>query len=295
MDGTRALALTLHRGDRVESFAIHAERALLGSGSHCDVRVRPDEGAVEQLAFERRGDAVIACARAALPVCSVKGVPFTELRLESDSVIDIGELAIRIALVDVSLAGKKTERSALLPPWLQAVALVLLGLAFYYVLQEDEAPSALESAVRLPELFAEAGVGCSVSEPTAARSLAQQVERAADIKRERSPFHAGEGVRAVPLYRQAAACWGAAGDGEAASAALASANALAARLRDELRVRQVRLERFLAVRNYDAARSEIHVLKELTRERTCPYAQWLVAAEREIRTRAGSQERGGRT
>jgi hypothetical protein len=288
MDASKALELELHRGDRVERFEVHGERALVGSASHCDVRIRPDEGPAELIVFELRGTALLACTRAAVPACCVAGVPFCERRIEGAVVIDVGELAIRAELIDTRIAARQRKNDALLPPQVQALLLVGLAVAAYYVLQPPPAQTLIGAAVRMPELFPERAVSCPAAEATAAQALATQARATADVKRERAPFHAGEAVLAVPLYERAAACYAVAGDEPAAAAAQKAADVLAARARDELRVRQVRLERFLALGAHDDAQQEIRVLRDLMRERSDPYAQWLSAVQREINTRFAS-------
>lgn len=288
MEGTYALKLELHRGDRVESFVVHGDRALVGSASHCDVRIRPDEGAPELIAFEQREGGLIARARAAAPPCCIAGVPLGERTLTGSAVIDVGELAIRAELIDTRVAAKKRGNEAILPPQLQVLLLAGLAVAGYFVLRPPPAHSLIGAAVRLPQLFAEQPAGCPATESTAAGALAAQSRAAADLKRERSPFHAGEGVLAVPLYDRAAACYAVAGDMQAAAESRAASAALAARARDELRIRQVRLERLLASQAYDDARREIGVLRDMVRERSDPYAQWLAAVQREIDTRFAS-------
>ena len=49
-----ALRIELHRGSKITALEIQAERALIGSGAHCDVRLAPDEAAIEQLSLRYR-------------------------------------------------------------------------------------------------------------------------------------------------------------------------------------------------------------------------------------------------
>jgi hypothetical protein len=288
-----ALRIELLRDGRAERFEVHGGRALVGSGSHCDVRIRPDEGGPEQIAFELRGDAVFARVRGSAAICSVNGTPFVEQRIADGALVQIGELSLRVARIEPGLGAGKRKDQALLPPQLQALALIGLAIAFYHVLKPPPEQSMLGTAVRIPVLFTAAEAACPVAEPAAAAALAVQLQLAAETKRERSPFRAGEGVAAVPLYRQAAACLTRAGDARGAHETQTAADALALRLGDELRVRQVRLERFLALARYDAAQREIYVLRSFMRERNDPYAQWLAAVERELDTRFASARRSG--
>jgi hypothetical protein len=290
----KALRIELHRGSQIETFEVHADRALLGSGSHCDVRVRPAEAAFEQLAFELHGDVVLAAARSQQPPCMLNGVPFSDGRLLPGAILEIGQLAIVTELVEVKVSGPKRKERNGLPPALQLFGLLSVGIGLYYALQETPSESAVERPAQLPRLFGEQRAACPQRDPTAALALAEQSKLAADVKRERAPFYAGDGVLAVPLYDKAAACYALANDPTLAGEAEQAARELRTMLSDELRVRQVRLERFLAQQKYDAAQSELHVLRDLVRDRSVPYAQWLVLVQREIDTRfASSHEEGG--
>jgi hypothetical protein len=111
----------------------------------------------------------------------------------------------------------------------------------------------------------------------------------AENKRERSPFVASDGLRAVELYTRAAACLRSANDEQAARAAEQSAASLRTRLADELHVRHVRIERLLAQQKYAYIRPEVRNVQELVPDQTSLYASWLSRVEREAELRKNSK------
>ena len=75
------LRIELHRGNKLSVFEVHSDRALIGSGAHCDVRLAPDEAAVEHMLVQLVDDDVMAETKALEPVCLLNGAPFLEGRL----------------------------------------------------------------------------------------------------------------------------------------------------------------------------------------------------------------------
>jgi hypothetical protein len=285
-----ALKIELHRRGKVEQLELQTDRALVGSGAHCDVRLAPDEAAVEQLVVESRDDEVFVRVYSFDPPCRLNGAPFLEGRLSPDSLIEFGPVALRVELTELSQGVKPAQQAAAgTHPAIQALALVGLALGFYFVLNRMPPPeSALSSAEQPPALFAEQPRECPHSDLEAARSLAEQDHLDADNRRERSPFYPRDGLLAVPLYERAAACYARVGEAAAASEARTAAAALRTRMSDEFHVRQVRIERFIAQEKLDALRREVLLAAEFVEDKSHPYAHWLSALgrEAEVRTQA---------
>jgi hypothetical protein len=288
-----ALRLELHRGGKVEVLEVQADRALVGSGAHCDVRLLPDEAAVEQLIVEARDDEIFVKVCSFDPPCLLNGAPFLESRLSPDALIELGQVALSVRLTALKESDRPSQRSgSTTSPAVQALGVIGLVFGFYFVLnRQPPGESALSSVVDPPPLFAKSVQECPQSESDAARSLAEEALRDAENKRERSPFYPRDGLLAVPLYERAAACFERAGERGEASAARASAVLLQKRLSDEQHVRQVRIERFITQEKYDALRHEVLVAAELVKDKSDPYAAWLSALARETEMRSGSERR----
>lgn len=286
-----ALRIELHRSGKVEVLEVRGDRALVGSGAHCDVRLLPDEAAVEQLVVDVRSEEVFVRVSSFEPPCRLNGAPFLEGRVSPDAVIELGDLALCVRLTQPTRGdgpSKKTKDQT--HPAVQALGLLGVAFGFYFVLNKPpEVESALRSAESPPALFAGQARDCPHSEREAARSLALQDLVDAENKRERSPFYPHDGLLAVPLYERAAACYERAGMPEPARDVRAAAAALKLRLADELHLRHVRIERFIAQEKFDALRHEVRLAAELVEDKSHPYAHWLsaLARETEVRTMQG--------
>lgn len=290
-----ALRLEVHRGGKVDVLEVHADRALVGSGAHCDVRLMPDEAAVEQLLVETRDDDVFVRLLSFDVPCLVNGAPFLEGRISPDALIELGAVALRVRPCELAQApAPRRARSSSTHPALQALALAGLGVGFFVVLSgRPHVESALEDTHEPPAVALEEEGACPQTDPESARSLAEQAQEDADNKRERSPFYPRDGLLAVPLYLRAAACFAQVGEHGAAEESRAAATRLRERLSDELRVRHVRIERFIAQERYDALRKEVAHALALVDDRASPYASWLsaLARETEVRTNSGKERR----
>ena len=289
-----ALQIDLHRNGQVEVLEVQADRALVGSGAHCDVRLAPDESAVEQLILEAKDEAVVVKVCSFEPPCRLNGAPFFEGKVSPDALIEFGPVALRVRLTEITQRAQPAKKAAShTHPLVQALALVGLAVGFYYALEAPPAAeSALRSAATPPELFAQTKPVCPHDDAEAARSLAIQDALDAENKRERSPFYARDGLSAVPLYERAAACFERVGLQEAADDARDSARALKRRMSDELHVRHVRIERLIAQEKFDALRHEVRLAAEFVQDKSShPYAHWLSALARESEVRTNLQDK----
>jgi hypothetical protein len=288
-----ALRLELHRHGKVEVLEVQADRALVGSGAHCDVRLLPDEAAVEQLIIEARDEQIFVKVCSFEPPSLLNGAPFVEARLSADALIEMGQVALRAGRTALTESHKpRAKPGSETHPMVQALALVGLVFGFYFVLNHEPAlDSALDNVVSPPALFAQQPGECAQNEQEAARALAEESAIDAENKRERSPFYPRDGVAAVLAYQRAAACFDRAGLASEAREARAAASLLADRMRDEQHVRHVRIERFIAQEKYEALRHEVLLAAELVQDRSGPYAAWLSALARETELRRDDERR----
>ncbi|MET0342857.1 MAG: hypothetical protein ABW252_17760 [Polyangiales bacterium] len=277
-----ALRIEVHRGGKVSVLDVQSDRARVGSGAHCDVRLAPDEGAIEQLAVEARDEEVHVRVLALQHPCLLNGAPFIEGRIPETATLELGGVLLRMKFVPGAVKPEKRGGKASTPPALQALALVGLAVGFYFVLGNkglDGSP--LGTGMAEPPKLALGEEACSQSERPAAYALAEESLLAAEARRERAPFYARDGLSAVRLFLRAASCYERAGDGRAAGDARAAASELHARLSDELHVRHVRLERLLAEQRYADAKRESQIISEYVADPSAPYSQWLSAVVRE--------------
>lgn len=267
---------------------------LIGSGSHCDVRLLPDEAAERQLAIEPSGKSLRIRSLAREPRFTYQALGFDELVIDDEVRLECGELVLTIELR--TLAGvSEDSRAGLLRTIRQTVLLAGLAVGFYFALQPPPSHSSLRRSVTPPALFAEkTQVRCPQQDRSAALALAEEQLVLAESKRERSPFRLHDGVLAVPLYEVAAACFAQAEVAGWSDEAAAAGSQLKQELANTLHTHQVRLDWFLGRKKLEAARTEVLLLRELMRGRSDAYSQWLAAVERELGTVLAAQKKNKR-
>ena len=284
MFAENALRIELHRAGTSQVLEVQADRALVGSGAHCDLRLLPDEAAVEQLTIETRDDEVHATVRALKPPVRLNGAPFLEGRLTQDSLLELSGVALRVTLTELKEARAQAPRSSSQThPAVQGVGLVAVAAGLFFVLHKSPPPeSVLAQSVNPPALFAAAPGPCRERAPEAALSLASEELVDADSKAERAPFYPGDGLMAVHHYERAAACLKQAGQADRAREATRAAEQLKRELADQLHVHHLRLERLLVQAKYEEGARELAIVSSYVEDRTHPYAHWLSAVKREL-------------
>ncbi|HEX5659456.1 MAG TPA: hypothetical protein VFX59_19810 [Polyangiales bacterium] len=282
MYATRALRIEVRRGDQVEVLEVQEEGAMIGSGSHCDVRLAPDEAAVEQMYVEIVGDDVFARVKAIKPACRVNGAPFLEGKIAPSALIEVGVVAIRASVVGRrdGTSPAKGESKATTSPAVQALGVVAIALGLYAVLNNENNKGIALAAINPPGVRTLSAQICPQKEAQAARALAEQLRTEAGIKRERAPFHPGDALDGAPLYERAAGCFATAGDSEASEQAHHDALELQQQVADQVRLAHVRIERSLEQKNYENARRNAEFALALVPESDDKYAQWLLSVKR---------------
>lgn len=256
---------------------VDGERALIGHGAHCDVRLPLDQAASEHVAVEVVGGTVRVETKVFDPPATVNGLPFTTMPIGPDVPLKLGGTRIFISIGDFGLEGapifnkKKKEETS---PLMKVVGLGVLAAGAYMFLNKDEA-STLSAPMQAPELFASSAASCAQVAPDQARALAADKLDIAEGKRERSPFVAKEGVQAVELYDAAAACFSQAGDSVRADESKRDADQLRASIIQDFRARRIRLEHLMEVGDYQLARNDVTVLRSLTEGKQGPWVNWL--------------------
>ncbi len=284
-----SIQLTSSTG-RTESFTVDAERVRIGSAAYCEVRLSHGEAAPLHLVLEDGGPLGLrAEVVAATPPATVGGVVLESGVLPPSAVIQIGSAQLALAALGGAVvgAGPVTKQKTSPVTLVAAVIAVPLGLA-QLSLPEDE--EEMVSKHKPPALFASAAPTCPQTEPTAALALASEQRDLAFAKRERRPFRASDGVRAVELYRMTAACFRAGGNSPLAEHADRDAAALERDLDESYRTHRVRLEHALSTKNYTAAQLEVRALRDLTSDHPGDYTSWLQSLSRRLGLRQGKKQ-----
>jgi hypothetical protein len=278
-----------HADGKAESMLVDAERVLIGSGAHCEIRLPVDQAAIEHVLVETQAGFVRAQARAFEPPATINGVPFTEAALAADAVLAVGAVKMRVAPAQAA-QGEKVVRAkqGKTSPMTYLLAAIALPLAAYVILADDDDDARASTAPQAPELFAVPETQCPTSGPKAL-ALAKDKRSIADGKRERRPFHVQDGVGAVPIFEVASACFKAAGDAENAKDAAEAAKELRAQVSEDYRTHRVRLEHALSVNDWKTAQHEVRVLLAFTDGKPGEYVTWLSNLDRRLRLQHGRE------
>lgn len=282
------LTLEIERAGKLSSFEANGAM-LVGSGSHCDVRLPPEEAEVEQLLIEQRGERVYVRSLTRDGALRHDNAPFLEGELASGAQLSLGELQLRVRARTAQKRSNQGGESSTQTLITRALLLVGIAVGGYQLLFPPDDGGVLRSSVAAPALFPEANKrSCHVADPRDAAYQAERWALEANLKRERAPFYPKDGVASVGLYEGAEACFTTAGRREDAQHMRDAAQALRASLQDEFHVRQVRLERFLQRDKHDQAQREAQVLLTFVAHLDGEYVQWLGAVQRELNARFAS-------
>jgi hypothetical protein len=266
-----------------QQLSVDAATALIGSGSHCEIRLPAEDAAVEQLRLTLDAAGIFGQVRNLERPVTLNGVPFVEGRLLPDSLLMIGRIELSVSIVETVVARGQTKKKDASSSAIYALGVVGFPLGFYLVFSQSGVKDALPSEVQPPALFASASAQrCPEPERDAALASAGEELRRAETARERAPFSGQDAVGAVAAFQRAAACFSVADATTQAVAATHQADALKLDVETEFHVHRVRLERALATKSYEEARTEVRLLLAYTGRRSDAYSGWLLSLDRQI-------------
>lgn len=274
----------LHADGRREILTVEAERALIGSAAHCEVRLEPAFAAPEHLEVTAQGGVVMVTTRGGPPPMIDGAVcPMGVLRAG-------GHLALGPVRMTVELIDTRPPKQRSLWPVFAAIPLVLTVFAF--AVMRSAGVNVDPPIPEAPALFPEAPPPtCAPVSAEQRLVLADDTLRVAVAKRERSPFVPRDGVEAVHAFQSAAACFKEVDHAADADAATRDAASLQARLEADYRLGRVRLEHAYRVHNAAAAKRELRVLIPLLSGRDVAYTEWLRALDRAVTAKLAEQGR----
>jgi hypothetical protein len=280
-----------HPNGQVEQLQVEAERVLIGTGAHCEIRLPLDQAALESVLIQRSAGGVYAQALSFEPPPTINNTPFSQAPLQAESVLGIGQVQIYVSMTDAAQGGrvvaKKQQKSN--PILLLLCLLAALG-GGYFILADQPTDGATLPPKAAPELWDPPVTACPQGgTPEQSIALARDKESIADARRERRPFHVQDGVAAVPLYETAASCFRQGGDQGSANESLSEAAALRKEMSDDFKTHQVRLEHSLSVQDLVTARREVHTLLAFLEGRQGDYITWLSNLDRRLKLKVGRQ------
>lgn len=269
---------------RTEIATVEGERALIGHGAHCDVRLPLDQAASEHVAVQVVAGTVRIESKAFEPEATVNGMPFATIPITPDSPLTVGNTKIFISLVETTVRGggpaKKRSNEAATSPLVQALGIAVIAAGAYMLLPKDQPRTVVP--VDVPDLFSGPAPACDMAPDQALSRAAARLD-IAQADRERSPFVAKDGILAVQLFETAAECFRRGGAAAQAADAKGAAEALRQSITLDFRARRVRLEHLLAVEDYELAARDVRVLRTLTESKSGPWVDWLMAIDQMVK------------
>lgn len=295
MNDVPILKLSLRHDDGTrQELSVDAAQALIGSGSHCEIRLPAEDAAVEQLLLSVDGSGIFGQVRSMERPVTLNGVPFVEGRLVSDGMLRIGRVEIFVSLVESAVArsASAAKKGSSGSPAIYAMAVVGFPLGFYLLLGQKNADGALPTEVEPPPLFAAASATrCPETAPEAAVAFGGQELRRAETARERAPFSGQDAVGAVNAFQRASACFTRGEAPERATDAAKQGERLKETVELDFHVHRVRLERALATKSYEEARTEVRLLLSYVGRKGNPYSSWLTSLDRQIELKFAGKKR----
>jgi hypothetical protein len=273
----------VHRDGRSEELSVDSDRALVGSGAYCEVRLPADEAASEVMLIEERNGSLFAEIRCFDPAPRMNGIEFTGGRIHDDAVLQIGNCQLKVKQSQAEFQGgqRKLEANKSFISSYGPLLLILAGGAMIFMQQTPSDNDAVVPPV--PALFGETTTEkCPQQSSAPAEALALQHLQAAEGRRERAPFHVQDGVVATSFFEKAAACFARSGNSPGEQDARHSADVLRRQLKEDLHIHQVRFERSLSTKDYAAARREAQILQEFFQGRKEDYVTWLSSTDRAL-------------
>ncbi len=275
-----------HSNGRQEQVTVEAERALIGSGAHCEIRLPIDQAAVEHILIQVGAGGVFAQALNFEPSPTIGGVPFTQAPLPADAVLGVNatQMLVSIAGDGVGVGGAKPKGKT--NPMLIFAAMAGAAMVAYMYMSDEEDTRRVEPQ-EYPKLWEQTTPTCEKNSQNEAAAYANEKRMVADSKRERRMFHVKDGVDAVPLYETTAACYDKAGDKANGDAMREVANALRTELDGDYRTHRMRLQHAMQVNDFETARREVRTLIEMTEGKESPYVTYLHVVERDLKQKLG--------
>jgi hypothetical protein len=271
---------------QVDQLNVESERALIGSGAHCEIRLPLDQARVEHVLIELAPQGVFARALNFEPPPTINNIAFTQAPLPPEAVLGVGQVQIYVMAADGAGAGALVQTKQKKSSPIAIFALVMmLGAGGYFLLADDDSSGASVKPKEPPELWGPPIVQCPQAPGLQAAAFARDRLSLADAKRERRPFHVQDGVLSVPLYEQAAACFRAGSDPQSAAAADETAQKLRKDINDDYRTQRVRLEHSLNVEDWSSAQHQVKILRQFTEGKQGDYVTWLSNLDRKLKNK----------
>jgi hypothetical protein len=212
------------------------------------------------------------------------GHPFERGPIVPSSPLEIGHLLVTVSPLGGAFSSTHQRRKRESGnPIIYALGVVGFPVGFYLLFAMGPEEPPLPASLVAPPLFASSKPAtCPQAAVGSSLMLGQKARLEAESSRERAPFSPEDGIAAVASFDQAAVCFGRAGEAPLANDATSASAALKSKLEGEFHVHQVRLERALATKRYEDARTEVQILLSFVGRQNSDYTRTLSSLERQI-------------
>jgi hypothetical protein len=265
---------------QLETMELDAERILIGSGAHCDIRLPMDVAAFEHVIVTPEDGMMVARSVRGEATVRLNGEPLYENVLPENGVIEF-DGGVKITFRSSEASSVRRKGAALSPLSIISLLLLPVVLLMFY---QSEAKATLAPPAKVPDPLNAPVTVCSASHPQQALALAEQKEEIAQAKRQRWKFYTQDGVEAVALFETAEVCYRAAGDLQRSSHMNLFSRGMRAGVLEEYQLYRVRLERALAKGDSKAALAQVRFLRGLlvNRSNDDEYLQWLALVQSKL-------------
>ena len=264
-----------------ERFPIEGPQVTLGKSGSAQISIpTARELELEHLLIAPRGKegVWVSTSQGAMTPTHYKGKPFVNGMVPWGSEFVIGSLRIRVTNKRETKGEQKVS-----PVLLVALVVVLVGGVFM-LMSGDESSLPSSEGLEPPELFTTAAECPTTGEPSANASSA---EYRAHSRGDRMRYDPRDGVQAVMLYDEAAACYRQAGDSEKASEMERYRDEMKETVTAEYAARRLRLHHALQTEDWEQAVIETRALLRLTAfvDPENDYVVWLERTRRIVQAR----------
>lgn len=271
----------------IDTLSVDADRVLIGSGAHCDIRLSTDQARLEHIRVDVVPQGVYATAMSFEPPPTINGVAFTQAPLPANAILGVGQTQIQVQLVDagnaVNLRATKKKTS---PIMVLSLIVLIFGVGANVLF--DSATTAKITPIEPPSLWPdEAPQVCPRPAGPVARNFAYDTLTMAESKRERRAFYPQDGVSAVLDFEISAACFRAAGEPSSAAYCDEAARGLREEMSQDFRKFRERLRYHYTHEEWASARYDIRNLLAYTDSMQGEYKEFLKNIARDISMRGG--------
>lgn len=274
-----------HPHGQVDALDVEAERATIGSGAHCEIRLPVDQARTEHVRIDLAPAGVYATAISFEPSPTLNGVSFTQGVVPPESVLGVGQTQILVQPLELGGAVQSAKSQGVSPMMIFSVLMMMVGGWLFFFNKPEDGEETFLTKSDAPALWKTEVATCPQAGP-AALVFAREQFAQATTKRERRPFYVQDGVAAVPIFERAAACFKVGGDPSMGQYSDGVATYLRADLNQDYKKQRVKLEYHVRTADWTSARRDVRSLLAFTEGQPSDYRSWLQETERKLQLKA---------